>query len=54
MKGFSSKMFTTMVDGYNDTHTPVHDFPYTIPIIGGERIGDTIILDAQLVGGSHY
>mmetsp|Transcript_12817 Transcript_12817/g.19212 ORF Transcript_12817/g.19212 Transcript_12817/m.19212 type:complete len:931 (+) Transcript_12817:127-2919(+) len=48
-----SETFTTAIDGYHDTHTSVH-FPYTIPIIGGARIGDTVILNAQLVGGSHF
>ena len=42
-----------LIDGYHDTKTSVH-FPHKVMIPGGAKVGDSIILDAKIVGGSHF
>lgn len=44
---------TFFIDGYHNTRTSVH-FPYKVMIPGGAKVGDSIILDAKIVGGSHF
>eukprot|EP00532_Pseudo-nitzschia_australis_P016019 CAMPEP_0168249818 /NCGR_PEP_ID=MMETSP0141_2-20121125/2209_1 /TAXON_ID=44445 /ORGANISM="Pseudo-nitzschia australis, Strain 10249 10 AB" /LENGTH=541 /DNA_ID=CAMNT_0008185847 /DNA_START=1427 /DNA_END=3053 /DNA_ORIENTATION=- len=41
------------VDGYHETRTSVH-FPHKVPIKGGASPGDSIIVDAKLIGGSEF
>jgi len=42
-----------LIDGYHETKTSVH-FPHKVMIPGGAKVGDSIILDAKIVGGSHF
>jgi len=44
---------TFLIDGYHETKTSVH-FPHKVMIPGGAKVGDSIILDAKIVGGSHF
>jgi len=41
------------IDGYHTIETSVH-FPHKIPIQGGAKAGESLILDAKLVGGSEF
>eukprot|EP00537_Pseudo-nitzschia_pungens_P011114 CAMPEP_0172388466 /NCGR_PEP_ID=MMETSP1061-20121228/5572_1 /TAXON_ID=37318 /ORGANISM="Pseudo-nitzschia pungens, Strain cf. pungens" /LENGTH=681 /DNA_ID=CAMNT_0013118367 /DNA_START=205 /DNA_END=2250 /DNA_ORIENTATION=- len=42
------------IDGYHDLKTSVH-FPFTIPIQGGgAKAGESVIVDAKLVGGQEF
>lgn len=50
--GSSDSIF--YIDGYHTTQTSVH-FPHKIPIPGGgAKAGESLILDAKLVGGSEF
>lgn len=42
------------IDGYHDIKTSVH-FPHKIQIAdGGAKAGDSVILNAKLVGGQEF
>lgn len=41
------------IDGYHETRTSVH-FPHKVPIKGGASPGDSIIIDAKLIGGAEF
>ena len=44
---------TFLIDGYHDIKTSVH-FPHKIPVLGGAKAGDTLILHAKLVSGQEF
>ena len=44
---------TFLIDGYHDIKTSVH-FPHKIPVLGGAKAGDSLILHAKLVGGQEF
>eukprot|EP00536_Pseudo-nitzschia_multiseries_P017873 jgi/Psemu1/52976/gm1.52976_g len=42
-----------LIDGYHNVKTSVH-FPYKLPIEGGAKAGESIIVDFKLVGGAEF